>query len=79
LDEVWIRAVVKDHESRVGGIPVAERLERDRVRVPARILVGLEYVDFVLVGEEAGGEQAADAGADDPDSHDVFLGKPTQH
>lgn len=79
LDKVRIRAIVKDHEARVGGIRVAERLERDRVRVPARIPVGLEYVDFVLVGKESGGEEAADAGADDRDSHDVFLGKSTQH
>ncbi len=79
LNEVWIRTIVEDHESRVGGIPVAERLERDRVRVPARILVGLEYVDFVLVGKKARRKQAADAGADNRDLHDVLLGKPTQH
>ena len=72
-DEVGIRAIVEDHEARVGGILAPERLERDRVRVPARIVVGLEYVDVVIGGEQAGREQPADARTNDCDSHALLL------
>ena len=71
-DEVGIGSIVEDHEARVGGVLAAERLERDGVRVPARIVIGLENVDIVVGGEEPGRKQPADARTNDRDSHVTF-------
>ena len=50
-DEVRIGSIVEDHEARIGGVLAPERLERDGVRVPAHVVVGLENVDVVVGGK----------------------------
>lgn len=68
-EEIGIRAVVADHETRVGRVLTPERSERHRVRVPARVAIGLEHVNIVIGDEEAGSHQAADPGTDDGNLH----------
>ena len=68
-DEVGIGPIVEDHEARIGGILASKRLERNRVRVSARVVVGLENVDVVVGGEQTGRKQPANARTNDRDFH----------
>ncbi len=71
LNEIRIGALVEDYEARVDGVMPAEDLESDRVRMAARIVVGLEDMYVVVIREQAGREQPADTGSDNGNLHGI--------
>ena len=64
--EVWVVAVVEDHEAGVDVPPSGRGLDRDRVGVAAGMASGLEDVHVVpCLHQLVGGDEAGDAGTDD--------------
>ena len=68
--EARVVAVVEDDEAGVDPVRLVRRVDPHRVRVPARVGVGLEDGHLVLGREQVRGDQPGHAGADDGDPHD---------
>ena len=65
--EARVVAVVEDDEAGVDPVRLVRRVDPHRVRVPARVRRRLEHDDVVLGGEQVGGDEPGDSGADDGD------------
>ena len=69
--QVRIRDLVEHHESGVDWHRASVLIDRDRVRVPARVLVAVEQGHVEVAMQEVPASKSGDAGSNDGDGRHV--------